>query len=137
MTNDPYQVLGISPSASPEEVREVYLDLVRRYHPDNYQDEYAKTRAQEKMNEINEAYDAITHTGQEQADRPHNAGQQAGKPWDSFFGSDWTNRRPNQEPASPYYRGSACGDDLCGKLSCLCLADSCCECCGGDLVPCC
>ena len=31
---DPYQVLGISPSASDEEVKEAYRKLSQQYHPD-------------------------------------------------------------------------------------------------------
>ena len=58
--NDPYSVLGVSPSASDEEVKRAYRDLARKYHPDNYQDNPLADLAQEKMKAINEAYDAIT-----------------------------------------------------------------------------
>ena len=57
---DPYRVLGISPSASDEEVKRAYRDLARKYHPDNYHDNPLADLAQEKMKEINEAYDLIT-----------------------------------------------------------------------------
>ncbi len=57
---DPYEVLGISPSASDEEVKRAYRELARKYHPDNYQDNPLADLAQEKMKEVNEAYDAIT-----------------------------------------------------------------------------
>ena len=33
---DPYKVLGISSSASDEEVKKAYRDLSRKYHPDHY-----------------------------------------------------------------------------------------------------
>ena len=33
---DPYKVLGISPGASDDEVKEAYRRLARKYHPDNY-----------------------------------------------------------------------------------------------------
>jgi curved DNA-binding protein CbpA len=56
---DPYSVLGVSPSASPEEIKRAYRDLVRKYQPDNYHDNPLSDLAQEKMKEINEAYDAI------------------------------------------------------------------------------
>lgn len=58
--NDPYKVLGVSPNASQEEIKKAYRDLARKYHPDNYQDNPLADLAQEKMKEINEAYDAIT-----------------------------------------------------------------------------
>ena len=58
--SDPYSVLGVSPSASDEEVKKAYRDLARKYHPDNYHDNPLADLASEKMKEINEAYDAIT-----------------------------------------------------------------------------
>lgn len=58
--NDPYSVLGVSASASDEEIKKAYRDLARKYHPDNYQDNPLADLAQEKMKAINEAYDTIT-----------------------------------------------------------------------------
>jgi curved DNA-binding protein CbpA len=58
--NDPYKVLGVSPNASQEEIKKAYRDLARKYHHDNYHDNPLADLAQEKMKEINEAYDAIT-----------------------------------------------------------------------------
>ena len=63
--NDPYSVLGVSPSASDDEVKRAYRELARKYHPDNYHDNPLADLASEKMKEINEAYDAITK-GREQ-----------------------------------------------------------------------
>lgn len=57
--NDPYQVLGVSPNASDEEVKRAYRELARKYHPDNYQNNPLADLAEEKMKAINEAYDAI------------------------------------------------------------------------------
>jgi len=58
--NDPYSVLGVSPSASDDEVKKAYRELARKYHPDNYHDNPLADLASEKMKEINEAYDLIT-----------------------------------------------------------------------------
>lgn len=58
--NDPYSILGVSSSASDDEIKRVYRELARKYHPDNYQNNPLADLAEEKMKEINEAYDAIT-----------------------------------------------------------------------------
>jgi len=56
---DPYKVLGVSPSASDEEIKKAYREQARKYHPDNYHDNPLSDLAQEKMKQINEAYDSI------------------------------------------------------------------------------
>ena len=57
---DPYEVLGVDPSASDDEVKKAYRELARKYHPDNYQNNPLADLAEEKMKEVNEAYDAVT-----------------------------------------------------------------------------
>ena len=57
--NDPYEVLGIQPNATDDEVKTAYRELARKYHPDNYVNNPLSDLAQEKMQEINEAYDSI------------------------------------------------------------------------------
>lgn len=56
---NPYEVLGVSPSATNEEVRDAYRALAKKYHPDNYVDSPLADMAEEKMKEINSAYDQI------------------------------------------------------------------------------
>lgn len=57
--SDPYKVLGISSSASDDEVKDAYRKLARKYHPDNYVNNPLSDLATEKMKEINEAYDEV------------------------------------------------------------------------------
>ncbi len=57
--SDPYKVLGVSPNATDKEIKAAYKELVKKYHPDQYQDSPVAEVAQEKMAEVNAAYDAI------------------------------------------------------------------------------
>lgn len=53
---DPYSVLGVSSTASDEEISKAYKKLARQYHPDLNPGNAA---AEAKMKEINSAYEAI------------------------------------------------------------------------------
>ena len=57
--NNPYEVLGVSENASDEEIKAAYRKLAKKYHPDNYADSPLADVAEQKMKEINEAYDTI------------------------------------------------------------------------------
>ena len=56
---DPYEVLGVPRSASKEQIKAAYKALAKKYHPDNYASSPLRETAEEKMAEINEAYDTI------------------------------------------------------------------------------
>jgi len=56
---DPYKVLGVSKNATDEEIKKAYRELARKYHPDNYVNNPLSDLVEEKMKEINEAYDTI------------------------------------------------------------------------------
>jgi molecular chaperone DnaJ len=56
---NPYEVLGVREGSSIEEIKKAYKELVRKYHPDQYQNHPLSDLAEEKLKEINEAYDFI------------------------------------------------------------------------------
>ncbi|MGL4772389.1 MAG: J domain-containing protein [Clostridium sp.] len=57
---NPYEVLGVKPGASQEEIKSAYRKLVKQYHPDKYVDNPLQELAKEKMAEINEAYNMLS-----------------------------------------------------------------------------
>lgn len=59
MTKNPYDVLGVSPNASDDEIKRVYRDLTRKYHPDANVNNPLADLAEEKFKEVQEAYDII------------------------------------------------------------------------------
>ena len=54
---DYYETLGVSKTASDEEIRSAFRKLARKYHPDVAKD---KKTAEEKFKEINEAYEVLS-----------------------------------------------------------------------------
>lgn len=59
MIANPYEVLGISPNATNDEVKKAYRELSRKYHPDSYVDNPLAGLAEEKFKEVQEAYEQI------------------------------------------------------------------------------
>lgn len=206
--SDPYKVLGISPNASDDEVKNAYRNLAKKYHPDNYENNPLSDLAQEKMREINQAYDEITsqRKGQSSAGggyQNYGGGYQGSSSNSNFADirrmiqggryadaelllngipessrdAEWYflkgtvlyrkgflenatthfQQACNMAPNNMEYRaalnqinsqrygyngpyrttGSGQGCNSCDMCSSLICADCCCECMGGDLIPCC
>ena len=75
---DPYKVLGVAPDATDEQIKLAYRDLARKYHPDNYANNPLADLAQEKMKQINEAYDTITKQRKASQSRANTGSYQGG-----------------------------------------------------------
>ncbi len=56
---NPYDVLGVSPNATEEEIKKAYRALSRKYHPDANINNPDKAKAEEKFKEIQQAYQQI------------------------------------------------------------------------------
>ena len=56
---DPYQLLGVDYRADEKEIKNAYKKMVKKNHPDRFQDPKEIERANEKMTEINAAFDQI------------------------------------------------------------------------------
>jgi len=84
--DDPYRILGLTPDATDEEVKQAYRRLAKKYHPDMNPGD---PEAAKKMNEINAAYDQIKNP-------PQQAGYQ--NAYDPFAG--WQYQQTRQESGS-------------------------------------
>jgi len=58
MVKDPYSVLGVSSSATQDEIKSAYRKKAKQYHPDLHPND---PNATAKMNEVNEAYEILSN----------------------------------------------------------------------------
>ncbi len=104
---DPYAVLGVSPSASEEEITKAYRKLAKKYHPDLHPGDAA---AETKMQEVNAAYDQIksgdTGGGSSSSYYGQGSGQSAYGgyyygPFGDFFSGRWQQQQHYQSQHTP------------------------------------
>lgn len=86
---DYYQILGISKTASADDIRQAYRKLARQYHPDVNPDD---KNAEEKFKEVNEAYEVLSDPNNrrkyDQLGQSWRQYQQSGA--DNFDWSQWS-----------------------------------------------
>jgi curved DNA-binding protein CbpA len=54
-----YSILGLSIGASQDEIKQAYRDLAKLWHPDRFTDAEQKLQAEEKIKQINAAYEKL------------------------------------------------------------------------------
>ena len=92
---DPYQVLGLTKSASEADIKRAYRKLAKKYHPDQHPDDKA---AQDKFAEINQAYEIVgDKTKRTQFDRGEidAEGRQRFQGFEGFHGAEGGGRAGN------------------------------------------
>ncbi len=103
MNRDPFEVLGISSSATEDEIKDAYRKLAKQYHPDLHPGD---RQAEEKMKEINEAYsEAMQYkkTGSYSSGAYSSGGQSSGSGAGGFdpFRGGWSSWRPGWGGTGP------------------------------------
>ena len=78
MMSEPYTVLGVSQDASAEQIKAAYRALARKCHPDHFPEGPERAAAEEKMIELNRAYEAaMRRSASGEMRRPSHAGRGA------------------------------------------------------------
>ena len=54
-----YAILGVNKNITKDELKKAYRELVKKYHPDKFENSSKKENAENKMKEINEAYEYL------------------------------------------------------------------------------
>lgn len=104
MAKNPYSVLGVSETATDEEIRAAYRTLAKKYHPDLNPNNLEAAR---RMNDINVAYDQIKTAEKRAAYRTSQAQQTY------YQQSSYTNNpfQSYYKTGQGYYGGSYTGGD--------------------------
>ena len=118
MPNDPFSVLGISSSATEDEIKAAYRKLAKKYHPDLNPGD--KT-AEQKMREVNEAYTRalqIKKTGQDPYRDPYGSSSSSSGASGYYnpFGGSWGGSQGGYRQQDYYSREGSGGQDPFGDF---------------------
>jgi len=99
MAKDFYKILGVSKSASAEEIKKAYRKLAVEYHPDKNKSK----EAEEKFKEINEAYEVLSTPQKRKAYDQFGDAAFAGGAGPSGAGGPFGSAQGRQGPFTYYY----------------------------------
>lgn len=68
--NRAYEILKVNQNDDFEKIKKMYKELCKKYHPDLYQDENIKELTEEKLKEVNEAYEILEKYYNEEKNKP-------------------------------------------------------------------
>ena len=104
---DCYELLGVSPGASAEEIRRAYRKLAKEYHPDKTGGDKV---AEERMKEINAAYDVLKNAEKrKQYDAMRNG-------FSGFDGSGFAGFGPDGFGVGENFDGASPFEDVLGAI---------------------
>ena len=99
MVTDPRKVLGVSETASQDEIKRAYRRKAKECHPDLHPND---PDAAKKMNELNEAYDMLMnpekYANRQQQQNPYGGNSYGGNPYGSYGGNSYG----GQQQGNPY-----------------------------------
>lgn len=106
---DPYQVLGVSPTASDDEVKKAYRALCKKYHPDANVGKPDAAQAEKKFMEVQQAYEEIMHRrqgGGARAGSGYNGGTQQRNPYSGYGQGGYYEQ---DDPFASFFGGAGYG----------------------------
>ena len=91
-TINPYKILGVSPDASNEQIKEAYRTLMKEHHPDLHLNEEKKKEAENRAKDINGAYEILSDKDKRFIYDSNGSFQASGDPMADFFSRFGTGR---------------------------------------------
>lgn len=104
MIDDPYKVLGVSPDASDEEIKQAYRRLAKKYHPDRNP---GNAEAAKKMQQVNAAYEQIKNPEKAQPSGGYSGTGYGGYGGYGGYYGGWQQSTYQQQPEGDRYQQAA------------------------------
>ncbi len=101
-----YEILGLAPGCSSEEIKQAWRDLAQVWHPDRFvANERLQKKAQEKLKEVNAAFEALKD--QKSGRRPPSSGRRTSERRDERWARDGPGAEAERDPVELLKAGVA------------------------------